>query len=185
VRIEGIPFRFGFKVSSRSRIHALTILELLVTLGVVIVLFGLAAPISDSFRRASKKAKCLSHMRTIHAGFVAHIEDKGRWPQMEEEKFDFSDDEFFGFWIKSLEPYGVAPEAWICPSDRNVALLDDETARESYGSYVPTRFDASPATPFRWNQPWLMERGDLHGKGAHIVMPDGSITGSREAFSGR
>ena len=169
----------------RNGEQAVTLLELLVSVALIILVATLAVPISDSFRRAAKKAKCLSHMRTVHAGFAAHIEDKGRWPQMEENEFDLTDDKFFGCWIRSLEPYGVAPEAWICPSDRNVALLDDETAREAYGSYVPTQFDASAATPFRWNQPWLMERGDLHGKGAHIVMPDGSITGSREAFSGR
>jgi prepilin-type N-terminal cleavage/methylation domain-containing protein len=169
----------------RHSLGGYTLLELLVSVALILVLLALAVPISDSFRRAAKKARCLSHMRTIHAGFVAHIEDKGRWPQMEEDEFDFTDDKFFGFWIRSLEPYGVAPEAWICPSDRNPALEEKEAAAESYGSYVPTRFDASAATPFRWNQPWLMERGDLHGKGAHIVMPDGSITGSREAFSGR
>jgi hypothetical protein len=160
-------------------------LELLVTVSIVLILLSLAVPISDSFRRAAKKAKCLSHMRTIHAGFAAHIEDKGRWPQMEADEFDFTDDEFFRFWIESLEPYGVAPEAWLCPSDRNPALSDKETAAEFYGSYIATRFDGSPATPFRWNQPWLMERGDLHGKGAHIMMPDGSITESRMQFNGR
>lgn len=169
----------------RHSLGGYTLLELLVSVGLILVLLALAVPISDSFRRAAKKARCLSHMRTIHAGFAAHLEDKGRWPQMEAEEFNFSDDEFFGFWIRSLEPYGVAPEAWICPSDRNPALEEKEAAAEAYGSYVPTRFDDSLATPFRWNQPWLMERGDLHGKGAHVVMPDGSITESRMQFNGR
>ena len=171
--------------SNSSRKNGYTLLELLVAVGLILVLLALAVPIADSFRRAAKKARCLSHMRTIHAGFAAHLEDKGSWPQMEAEEFNFTDAEFFGFWIRSLEPYGVAPEAWICPSDRNPAREGKEAAGEAYGSYVPTRFDDSLATPFRWNQPWLMERGDLHGKGAHIVMPDGSITESRMQFNGR
>lgn len=172
-------------IPRRQAVGGFTLLELLVSVGLIIVLLALAAPIADSFLRQAKKAKCLSHMRTIHAGFAAHVEDKGRWPQMDPDKFDFTDDEFFRFWIQAVEPYGVAPEAWICPSDRNPALLDKKEAAEFYGSYVPTRFDDSPATPFRWNQPWLMERGDLHGKGAHIIMPDGSITESQVQFHGR
>lgn len=173
--------RFG----CRQREFAFSLIELLVAIGIILLLFACSIPIADSFQKASKKAKCLSNMRNIHGGLSTFVADKGHWPQMEEEKFDFTDDEFYKFWILSLEPYGVAPEAWICPADRSLLHLSKESAGEYYGSYVVTRFDRNPATPFRWSQPWLMERGDFHGKGSHIMMPDGSIEDSQNPFHSR
>lgn len=88
-----------------------------------------------------------------------------------------TEEEYFSWWISSIVPYGVTPETWVCPTDE--AMIDPK--REGYrGSYIPTPFDAHPFTPIRWNQPWLMERGNLHGKGAHMAMPDGSIQPSMQ-----
>ena len=42
--------------------------------------------------------------------------------------------------------------------------------------YTPAMFDESPYTPYRWpNQPWLSEIGNMHGRGALMCFPDGSI----------
>lgn len=54
-----------------------------------------------------------------------------------------------------------------------------------YGSYIVTRFDKMAQTPFRWNQPWAMERGNFHRTGSHVLMPDGSVNSTRNPFYGR
>lgn len=170
--------------SSGSR-KALTLLELLVVIGLIGLFFGLLIPVSDTFLKKAKKAKCISNLRTLHSGLSGYYAEHGHWPQMEEGRVDFTEDEFFRFWVEATEPYGLSQETWLCPMDQSFAGLPKEERGKFRGSYVVTRFDKKPPTPFRWNQPWAMERGDLHGQGAHILMPDGSVQDSRNPFHGR
>lgn len=124
-------------------------------------------------------------MRSIHTAFVGHITDKGHWPQMEDREDDWTESKFFQFWIESLEPYGVGADTWLCPSDKIFLEFRKVKKETFFGSYAPTPFDKSPGTPFRWSQPWLIERGDFHGKGSHMLMPDGSVQDSQNPFHSR
>lgn len=171
--------------SHRTHRAGATLLELLLVIAILALLGGLVVTVSSSFKKRAKKVKCISHMRTLHTSFVGHLTDKGHWPQMDEREENWNESKFFKFWITSLEPYGAAADTWLCPSDE-LFLEFRETNKDSYfGSYAPTPFDEAPGTPFRWNQPWLIERGDFHGKGSHILMPDGSVSDSQNPFAGR
>lgn len=172
------------RISSLS--GAFSLLELLVAVALGVLLVTSVVAISDIFRKQAKKARCISNLRTLHLSLSAYQSEQGHWPQMDDEDFEATEKEFFRFWVTATEPYGANQETWICPSDRS--LLERKKLGEPddyYGSYVPTRFDSRPSTPLRWNQPWVMERGNLHGKGAHILMPDGSVTESQVQFHGR
>lgn len=164
---------------------AFSLLEILVVVGIVALLVALAFPISGKFLARAKKAKCISQMKAIHGGLSGYVTDVGHWPQMEEGKVGYSEDEFFKFWVISTEPYGLDKEVWLCPSDAGYHSLAKEQEGEYIGSYVPTRFDKKPQRPFQYNQPWLLERGNFHGRGCHILMPDGSVTDSQDPFGGR
>jgi len=170
----------------RSRISpGLTLLELIVAISLGILLVSLVVPIASTFIQRGKKVRCMSNMRTIHSGLLGYWTDKGRWPQMEEGRFNYSEVDFFRFWITETEPYGLSAETWVCPMDRAFERLAGEENSEFYASYVVTRFDEKNNTPFRWNQPWAIERGTFHGRGSHILMPDGSVSDSQSPFSGR
>ncbi|MEM6915899.1 MAG: hypothetical protein AAF491_04960 [Verrucomicrobiota bacterium] len=162
-----------------------TVVEFVVTLGVVALLAVILVPSLETFRERARKVTCISHMRAIHSGLLGYTTDKGHWPQMEEDKFDFGEEEFFEFWIEETIPYGLSEDTWVCPSDRALERRLNVDKIKYFGSYIVTRFDKKPQTPYRWNQPWAMERGDFHGQGAHILLPDGSVHSSRNPFSGR
>lgn len=162
----------------------ISVLEIVISVLIVLALAALTLPVTKGFKDRAEKAKCLSHMRSIHTGLMSYIQDHGHWPQMEEGEYEYTEDEFFNFWVEATEDQGLNPEVWICPSDRPEERKIDPQ-KEFYGSYIPVRFDEKPATPFRWNQPWIIERGNFHGKGAHMLMPDGSIQESMNPFSGR
>lgn len=175
-------------LSKRSAIQALSLLEVLVVAAIVLLLATLLVPISDVFKKRAEKVKCISHMRTLHSSFVAYVGDKGSWPQLPVENGDnWDESDFYQFWIESLEPYGAAADTWLCPSDKVYLELKQSEIEKGrfFGTYVPTNFDVGAGTPFRWNQPWLLERGDFHGKGAHMLMPDGSVQDSQNPFYGR
>lgn len=168
-----------------------SLLELVMVLAVIGLLLGIGIPSYNVFIRRAQKAKCMSHIRTLHAGLAAFWEDKGHWPQFVDSggKPEELENEYFQFWIRSLEPYGAAADTWLCPSDKVQGDLyrgfksSDEVGFT--GSYVVTPFDDKNNTPFKWNQPWISERGDLHGKGSLVAMPDGSIQEWQSAFMGR
>lgn len=168
-----------------SRRRGFTVTELLVTIGVIALLASLTVPLYESFRERARKAKCISNLRNIHTGLLGYVTDKGRWPQMEEDKYKFTEEEFFQFWVDATEPYGCGEDSWVCPSDRALERLSPQKRKTYFGSYVTTRFDDKPQTPFRWNQPWTMERGNFHGQGQHILLPDGSVHSALNPFHGR
>jgi hypothetical protein len=164
--------------------RALTILEVAVSVAVIVVLAGMVGMGADALKKRAHKAKCIGNMRMIHSGLNAHVLDKNYWPQMPAEALDFEETSYFQWWIRTLEPYGVGEDVWLCPSDKVQEKLEGK--KEVFaGSYIATPFDADQYTPFRWNQPWLMERGDFHGKGAHIIMPDGSVSSSMSPWTER
>ena len=177
----------AFAVSRSSTAGGYTLLELIVVVAMIITLLGVVIPLSSTYMERAKKAKCLSHMRTLHSGLMSYYQEVGHWPQMEEDRWNHSEDEFFDFWVSITEDHGLNRDTWICPSDRALErkLKEDKGEDDFIGSYIPTRFDEHPATPFRWNQPWVIERGGFHGKGPHVLMPDGSIHESLNPFNGR
>lgn len=166
-----------------------SLIEILLTVGIIAILVLIAIPVMETLREQAEKTKCMSQMRTLHTCFVAHVQDKGSWPQLPtDDGGKWSEDRFYKFWITSLEPYGCSQETWLCPSDKlTLQFKRSELAKEEryFGTYVPTAFDDAPGSPFRWNQPWVVERGNFHGRGAHMLMPDGSIQDAQNPFFGR
>ena len=158
-----------------------SLIELIVAIGIIGILAGIAFPSYAAFKRRAAKATCLSHMRVIHTGFDAFMADNNYWPQMPAKAVDFDESTFFHWWIDVLEPYGAGEANWLCPLDK-VRFDNASNTKEYAGSYIPTMFDPHSFTPLRWNQPWLLERGDFHGRGAHVMMPDGSIFSSTNPF---
>lgn len=170
-------------VNRRGR-GAFTMLELLVTLVVIAILAALAFQAFRAMKQRAEKARCIGNLRTLHTAFDGYILDKNRWPQMPAEAIDYDESQFFGWWVKELEPYGAGQESWVCPSDKVVKEASSSANPFFAGSYIPTMFDAHDFTPFRWNQPWLMERGAFHAKKGHVLMPDGSVRDSLDPLVG-
>ena len=51
-------------------------------------------------------------------------------------------------------------------------------SHENYrADYVAMPFDGKRITPSRWpNQPWFVERGNMHGNGNLLILANGSVT---------
>lgn len=124
----------------------------------------------------AEAGRCMATMRSLHVSFSDYIRDQGRWPQVPEEVWDAEDDAVLeDWWIETMKPYGVAERDWQCPTIKRTVQNASEEGRPKV-HYAPTPFDDKPFTPYRWGtQPWFVEIGNAHGRGAHILFPDGSI----------
>jgi type II secretory pathway pseudopilin PulG len=119
--------------------------------------------------------RCMGNMRSLHTSLAAFVHDNAHWPQEPDELWE-GDNEGASedWWIETLTPYGGEEGVWKCPTLNRQLRKEGETRPRAH--YSPTRFDEKPFTPFRWStQPWLVEIGNMHGRGAHIIFPDGSI----------
>lgn len=118
----------------------------------------------------------MNNMRNLLPAFNAYIQDNGHWPQEPVEIWNANDDAAHeDWWIAEMKPYGLEEKNWQCPTIRKQVCSKDPNARPRL-HYSPTMFDADALTPYKWStQPWFVEIGNMHGRGAYICFPDGSI----------
>jgi prepilin-type N-terminal cleavage/methylation domain-containing protein len=154
----------------------LTLIELLAATAIV-GLLALAAILSyRPLIAKADSARCMANMRSLQVSLASYIQDKGQWPQPPEGLWEAEDEgPYEDWWIENLTPYGGEPRVWQCPTIARLVAKTSPDGRPRM-HYAPTPFDEKPFTPFRWaTQPWLIEIGNMHGRGAHIIFPDGSI----------
>jgi hypothetical protein len=137
---------------------------------------------STKLRMRTERTGCESHLKTLYGGLSAYLTDNDEWPQMSDEEFERDsgpgEESYWEWWIKKLEPYGIVQKEWMCPTDlRERNAGEKQSERDKFeGSYVPTHFESGATAPLSMGrQPWLIERGDFHGDGPLLIMPDGSV----------
>ncbi|MEM8954782.1 MAG: type II secretion system protein [Verrucomicrobiota bacterium] len=175
----------------RNRLRAgMTVIEVMIVLVIIAILAGMLFPLTGALRVKAEKAKCISHMRSLHGSLEGFMGEHGGWPQVP-AGID-SEEDNAKFWIAVTTPYGASPEIWMCPTHQREIRTQEVALREAGGedyetpeaviSYVPTPFDPTPFRPYEWNQPWLMEKADNHGGGGHVIMPDGAVKSVKDFF---
>ncbi|MEX1117705.1 MAG: type II secretion system protein [Terrimicrobiaceae bacterium] len=161
---------------SHSSSRAFTLLELLISIAILGILVTVGILSYGPLIGRAQAYRCMGNMKSLHVSFAAYVKDNAQWPQAPEDLYEAQDDgPLEDWWIEALTPYGGEPRVWECPTIKRIVDQTSKNGRPKM-HYQPTPFDAKPFTPFRWaNQPWLVEIGNMHGRGAHIIFPDGSI----------
>jgi hypothetical protein len=131
-------------------------------------------------RMKAELIECQGHMISLGGALGSYHHDHHQWPQMPEDaEAGGSDDEesYWKWWQDTLRPYGVDHTHWMCRTDNRLiaSKIPDEDRPAYESSYLPTDFDEREMTPFQWPQPWVMERGQFHGTGIQVLMPDGTL----------
>ncbi|MDF1813452.1 MAG: type II secretion system protein [Verrucomicrobiales bacterium] len=172
---------------NKKRSAGFTLLEIIVAVSIVTILVTISIPLFSHAKARAHKAACISHLRAFHGAFSSAIQDQGHWPQPPLDEGEWDENKYFRWWIAEMEKYGVGENMWRCPGDKAAIEFEQKVSREKFftGSYVPSNFDDSSTAPFRYNQPWVLERGTNHGRGSHVLMPDGSVSERSNPFAGR
>lgn len=167
------------------KIAGLTVVELLVSIVVLLLLGGLIFIGQLAWRTRAEAVRCGNNLRSLQVSFASYIQDKGHWPQEPPEIFAANDsDQYEDWWFKEMRPYNAPPEIWQCPTIMR-KIVNKRKERRPLLHYTPTMFDDKPFTPYKWStQPWLIEIGNMHGAGALICFPDGSIKTMNEVVKG-
>jgi len=165
---------------------AFTLPEVLVTLFVVGLLSVLIFAGVPYWKERSEGVKCVNNMKSLHVFLAAYIQEQGHWPQEPKEFWEANDNnKYEDWWIETLKPYGATEKIWQCPSIARQVTLKSKDGRPKM-HYTPTMFDEKPYTPYKWpTQPWLVEIGNMHGRGAMMDFPDGSVRPMMDVMEGR
>lgn len=162
----------GKSEGKSSGCSAFTILEVCVVAGIIAFLAAVFLAGAPGFFARAESVQCLANMRSIHVALNSYLQDKGSWPQ---EPIDPTgtrgiDEEW---WINELTPYEVSSNTWLCPTIKRATVGQTNSPKMHYS---PSMFDSNPRSPFKFSQqPWLIEIAGMHGRGANICFPDGSI----------
>jgi len=170
MRLEATNFDPTIGRRQRSR-YGFTLVEIIAVVCILTILTALAWPNFQTYRQRITQVVCMGNMKSITTALHGYLQDHGNvWPQGPSPD---SGAAWEGFWLGTLQPYGIDPKTWRCPG---VATSSDPEAPQIH--YTPTMFPplAGIATsPKMTRQPWLIERGPGHGQGALICFQDGSI----------
>ena len=149
----------------------------MIAMAIILLLATIVTTVWKSISPKLVEARCLSNMRSIHISLSNYLSDVGTWPQIPLD-LDTTDQAYEAWWLWTMEPFGAPEKIWKCPV-LSKARVTDADGYELRMHYIPADFDANPISPRRWsNMPWLVERGNNHGRGALIAFPDGSIRSS-------
>lgn len=165
---------------SRQKQRGFTLVELLMVMMIVAALATLSFPAFGYLREKARDAACIGNLRILQLGAATYmLEHDAIWPQMPEHiGLGESEEPMWKWWYEELKDYGVSKRHWICPSEMAAQEERHSTTDQFHSSYIPTGFEATPNVAFYWtNQPWFIERGQMHGKnhGPNVAMPDGTV----------
>jgi len=167
--------RSGFYRGSNCLEQGITFIEILAVVAIIAILASLFFVVNNNLPAQAEGPQCIMHMKSLQTSLAAYLQDVGHWPQEPVEQTGESVSAYEDWWLKELAPYGGTPEVWMCPTIKRLVSNKSSDGRPKI-HYTPTMFDEIPGTPYRWStQPWLIEIGNMHGHGALICYPDGSI----------
>lgn len=165
-----------------SRERGVTLLEILVAVAILAILAALVVYGFDKVRNRIEGVRCAGNLRSLHSSFASYLNDNGKWPQEPPELALAKDDAYEDWWLEAMKPYGATEKVWQCP-----AIVRQVTAKSKNGRpkihYTPTLFDGRPSTPYKWKtQPWFIEIGNMHGDGALLCYPNGTVKTMNETL---
>ena len=164
-------------MKDRRQESGFSLVEVLIVVVITAILITCAIPTYSFLRNKAGNATCISHLRVIGVSLNSYLLDHDNvWPQVPENLLDEEEQEM-KWWVSNLKSYGMAQKYLLCPSDEGAWEKSKNGPDRFIGSYVITTFDDLPSTAFRWNQPWVIERGSFHDPkvGPNMFMPDGSV----------
>lgn len=121
-RPTALPRHFG---RHRPQWRAFTLVELLVTVGIVGALLALLMPSINAAQRKARELRCQANLRTLSQGLLAYATSNGgRFPpnrSLPAPALSWADPARLGGYIMLPPPGPAEGSAYVCPDDRRGA----------------------------------------------------------------
>jgi prepilin-type processing-associated H-X9-DG protein len=151
-----------------------TLVEVMLIIAIISTLVVTVISLYPKMTKRADNAKCVAKMVNAHQAFANYLAANKTWPQMPEVTQEGAEEDYWEFWLKAGEPFGLGADGLLCPTDERNRKSDGKERDKYEGTYGVTRFDEGWDVPYKWNQPWLTEGGDYHD-GQNVIFPDGHV----------
>lgn len=132
----------------------------------------------DSVKGKAARASCAANLRGLYTATTSFVEEQGHWPQISTQ--DIKKPAYAEAWVGALSKYGIASRNWICSSVQ-LALRGHDFVAYPRVDYLGMPFGPEPRAAYQWpNQPWFVERGDMHGDGNLLILTNGRLLSLEE-----
>lgn len=163
----------------KRSLGAFTLIELLLVIAIIAVLISLLIPSLGKARQMARGAACLGNLRSIGQAVVMYCDAN-------KEHFPISSHTAGGLlkpdgWLESLQPYGIANTARLCPADPARLLKLTSYATNEHFEPLTPGIDFNPITrkPIPGGRPMPFDRVGLLPRPASVIYayePEGEGT---------
>jgi prepilin-type processing-associated H-X9-DG protein/prepilin-type N-terminal cleavage/methylation domain-containing protein len=130
--------------ATAGRGQGFTLVELLVTVGIVALLVGLLVPAVASVRRASLETRCRSNLRQMAVALGSYLNtNEEHYPISSHTTGSVSDP---SAWMQSLESHGFVGDVRRCPADTFALERPTSYATNTYFEPLVAGIDLDPFT---------------------------------------
>ena len=185
-RVPAVGAMVGHRLNgSRSESHgdsrvgirgAFTIVEVLVVAAIVLVLVGVAVPVSLHMVSESKSTRCLGKLRNIGMALESYLVDHNNfYPDIEMLRVDAEDEGVLTLEMV-LADYVEGPDAFHCPADREQFARSGSSylwnSTQSGRHRLRTSFFGAEGQPDR--VPLVLDKEAFHGgpSGMNMLFAD-------------
>ena len=144
---------------------------------IIAILCLMAIPVYSTVKNRVAKVNCMANLKSLYVATNTYVQQYNHWPQIDPKLIRTNPKLYADDWITTLQPFGVGPSTWICPTvQASIGNPDYTKLQYERSDYIATPFDDKSYTPHKWDtQPWFAERGNVHGNGNLLIMSNGSM----------
>jgi hypothetical protein len=175
--------RFFSNPSRKPSLAGYTLVELMVTIGLVAGIVWMSMGVYARVRAKAMRGACIIKVKSIgtalHTAMITREDGYPSPPEQVEEsgsENDETDKEMDEWWFNNLKDFGLDdPRSYVCPNDmKRFEELQRDTRLKYFSSYtiVPNNGKTAPLQP---RTPWVVDKNTHDGKNVVYFGVEGAV----------
>jgi prepilin-type processing-associated H-X9-DG protein/prepilin-type N-terminal cleavage/methylation domain-containing protein len=174
----------------RKKSSGFTLIEILVTLGIIVILAAILFPVFAKARASARRTSCASNLKQLATAIMMYMQDHDQtYPMIVQNKTaNVSPSNPFG-WADSLDPYVKNTQVFQCPDEAKApnpsghGLPVDPTTSSATGGYTDYWINAQ-LNGVSGSTYYSLAKGDIISPTQTVLLAEGGGNSARYTANG-